>query len=215
MPKGSLIIVSAAYAKHFKPAPKDGHTYMVQDPMRPWVHHMTKPDGTYVVLDKTCPRIAVEKKRTKYLNGKPKKKAPRHAAKLTVGVTLERQPEEPPVIRLIGIDRVMEIVGFKKSFIYEQPDFPEPIRLTSSRRGAVRWVSSEVELWVQKLMAKRSTAAAIASQSGSAMQANSHRPQILKTTTWPPLKTNLSKLPASRCAASTNWHEPPSTSRLR
>lgn len=30
MPKDSLIFVSAAFAKHFKPAPKDGHTYVVR-----------------------------------------------------------------------------------------------------------------------------------------------------------------------------------------
>ena len=71
---------------------------------------------------------------------------------------VERASEDPPVIQLIDIERVMSIVGFAKSFIYSQPDFPEPVRLGSSRRAAVRWVASEVELWVQKLMAKRSTA---------------------------------------------------------
>ena len=163
MPKDSLVFVSADYAKHFKPAPKDGHTYVVQDPNRLWVHHMVQPDGKHVILDKkqppTCPGFCGKVEvRTKYLNGATKKKSPRHSTKLTIGVPVERASEDPPVIQLIDIERVMSIVGFAKSFIYSQPDFPEPVRLGSSRRAAVRWVASEVELWVQKLMAKRSTA---------------------------------------------------------
>ena len=163
MPKGSLVFVSADYAKHFKPAPKDGHTYVVQDPNRLWVHHMVQPDGKHVILDKkqppTCPGFSGKVEvRTKYLTSARKKKAPRHSTKLTIGVPVERASEDPPVIQLIDIERVMSIVGFAKSFIYSQPDFPEPVRLGSSRRAAVRWVASEVELWVQKLMAKRSTA---------------------------------------------------------
>ena len=172
MPKGSLVFVSADYAKHFKPAPKDGHTYVVQDPNRLWVHHMVQPDGKHVILDKkqppTCPGFSGKVEvRTKYLTSARKKKAPRHSTKLTIGVPVERASEDPPVIQLIDIERVMSIVGFAKSFIYSQPDFPEPVRLGSSRRAAVRWVASEVELWVQKLMAKRSTAASTATNSAS------------------------------------------------
>nr|WP_282598179.1 AlpA family phage regulatory protein [Acidovorax sp. JG5] len=78
---------------------------------------------------------------------------------LTVGVPIEREPEDPPAIRLIGIERVMAIVGFQKSFIYAQPDFPEPVRLGPSRRSAVRWVEAEVLAWCEKLISRRSTAA--------------------------------------------------------
>lgn len=163
-PKPSMVLVSAAFAKHFKPAPKDGHTYVVQDPDRLWVHHMLRPDGKYIILDKKqpphCPGYSGKVEvHTKYLNGANKKKAPRHSTKLTIGVPVERASDDPPVIQLIDIERVMSIVGFAKSFIYAQPDFPEPVKLGSSRRAAVRWVASEVDLWVQKLMAKRSTAA--------------------------------------------------------
>ena len=165
MPKGSLVIVSADYAKHFKPARKDGHTYVVQDPDRLWVHHMMRPDGTHVVLDKKkpshCPGYSGKVEvRTKYLNGAPKKKAPRYSTKLTIGVPIERASDDPPVIRLIGIERVIEIIGLQKSYIYAQPDFPEACRLGTSRRAAVRWVESEILAWCQKLMNKRSTAAA-------------------------------------------------------
>ena len=165
MPKGSLVFVSADYAKHFKPVPKDGHTYLVQDPERLWVHHMLQPDGTHIVLDKKkqplrCPgfsgKVSVH---VKDMTGKAKKKAPRYSTLLTVGVPIEREPEDPPAIRLIGIERVMAITGFQKSFIYAQPDFPEPVRLGPSRRSAVRWVEAEVLAWCEKLISRRSTAA--------------------------------------------------------
>ena len=165
MPKGSLVFVSADYAKHFKPVPKDGHTYLVQDPERLWVHHMLQPDGTHIVLDKKkqplrCPgfsgKVSVH---VKDMTGKAKKKAPRYSTLLTVGVPIEREPEDPPAIRLIGIERVMAITGFQKSFIYAQPDFPEPVRLGPSRRSAVRWVEAEVLAWCEKLISHRSTAA--------------------------------------------------------
>lgn len=158
------VLVSASHASHFKPAPKDGHAYIVQDPARPWVHHWMRHDGTHVVLDKKqpqrCPgfsgKVSVH---VKDLTGKPRKKAPRYSTLLTVGVPIEREPEDPPALRLIGIERVMAIVGFAKSFIYAQPDFPEPVRLGSSRRSAVRWIEAEVLAWCEKLMARRSTAA--------------------------------------------------------
>ena len=162
-PQPCTVLVSTSHAKHFKPAPQDGHSYIVQDPARPWVHHWTRRDSTHIVLDKkqsqACPgfsgKVTV---RTKDLTGKAKKKAPRYSTLLTVGVPIEREPDDPPTIRLIGIDRVKAIVGFEKSFIYAQPDFPEAVRLGTSRRSAVRWVESEVLAWCNKLMARRSTA---------------------------------------------------------
>ena len=158
------VLVSASQASHFKPAPKDWHAYIVQDPMRPWVHHWMRHDGTYVVLDKKqpqrCPgfsgKVSVH---VKDLTGKPRKKAPRYSTLLTVGTPIEREPEDSPALRLIGIERVMAIVGFQKSFIYAQPDFPEAVRLGSSRRSAVRWIESEVLAWCEKLISRRSTAA--------------------------------------------------------
>ena len=77
------VLVSASHASFFKPAPRDAHAYIVQDPARPWVHHWTRRDGTHVVLDKKqsqrCPgfsgKVAVH---IKDLTGKAKKKAPRY-----------------------------------------------------------------------------------------------------------------------------------------
>ena len=83
-----------------------------------------------------------------------------------MGIPIEREPEDPPAIRLIGIERVMAIVGFQKSFIYAQPDFPEAVRLGTSRRSAVRWVEAEVLAWCYRLMARRSTARATDTNAG-------------------------------------------------
>ena len=102
------VLVSASHASFFKPAPRDAHAYIVQDPARPWVHHWVRHDGAHVVLDKKqsqrCPgfsgKVAVH---IKDLTGKAKKKAPRYSTLLTVGVPTEREPEDPPAIRLIGI----------------------------------------------------------------------------------------------------------------
>ncbi len=152
--------VTLPYSKYFKPVPKDGHTYVVQDTERPSVYHCIKPNGAYIVLDNKQPKngpgcVGKIKVSVKDLTGKVKKKAPRYSTKLTLGTSIEREPDTPPTIQLIGLERVIKTVGFKKSFIYSQPDFPSPIRLGSSRRAAVRWVAHEVEAWVQKQMAKR------------------------------------------------------------
>lgn len=171
LPQSCTVLVGASHASHFKPVPKDGRAYIVQDPMRPWVHHWTRHDGTHVVLDKKqsqrCPgftgKVSVH---VKDLTGKARKKAPRYSTLLTVGIPIEREPEDPPAIRLIGIERVMAIVGFQKSFIYAQPDFPEAVRLGTSRRSAVRWVEAEVLAWCDRLMARRSTARATEATAG-------------------------------------------------
>lgn len=160
LPEPRTVWVTLPYAKYFKPVPKDGHTYVVQDSERQSVYHCIKPNGAHIVLDKKQPQsgpgfVGKIKVSVKDLSGKVKKKAPRYSTKLTLGAPIEPQPDTPLTIQLIGLKRVIETVGFQKSFIYSQPDFPPPIRLGSSRRAAVRWVAHEVEAWVQKQMAKR------------------------------------------------------------
>ena len=156
------VLVSSELSSFFKPVPKDGRTYIVQDGLKPSIHHLVRPDGSHDVLDKkptqSCPgysgKVSVH---VKDLSGKAKKKSPRYSTRLTLGTPIEREPDTPPAIQLIGLDRVIEMVGFQRSFIYSQPDFPPPIRLGSSGRAAVRWVAHEVEFWVRKHMAKRGT----------------------------------------------------------
>jgi len=154
------VLVSSEFSSLFKPVPKDGRTYIVQDGLKPSIHHLVRPDGSHDVLDKksaqSCPgysgKVSVH---IKDLSGKAKKKSPRYSTRLTLGTPVEQEPDTPPAIQLIGLERVIEMVGFQKSFIYAQPDFPPPIRLGSSRRAAVRWCRQEVEFWVRKQMAKR------------------------------------------------------------
>ncbi|MBB1076379.1 AlpA family phage regulatory protein [Rhodoferax sp. 4810] len=154
------VLVSAEYAKHFKPAPQDGRTYVVADPRRPGVLHFTYPDGRYKCDDGKSPPtvggipIVIHPKRVFYSDRKNGKRT-RLAHKVCAKATVVRQDSTPPEICLIDIHRVTRITGFKKSFIYAQPDFPEPVRLGASRRSSVRWIEAEILGWVRDLVSKR------------------------------------------------------------
>ena len=157
-----VVWVGAQYAKHFKPAPQDGRTYAVQDPRRAHLCHWTYPDGRYECVDSNDPpkvgfaNFATKPKRVfprDWANGKRL----RLAHKVGSNATVIGQDNAPPAICLIDIHRVMRITGFKKSFIYEQVDFPQPVRLGTSRRSSVRWVESEIYIWVRALMSERSS----------------------------------------------------------
>ena len=52
--------------------------------------------------------------------------------------------------RLLTLQSVMDIVGFKQSWIYKQMAagaFPKPRRLSAK---AVRWSEAEVQAWVRR-----------------------------------------------------------------
>jgi len=71
-----------------------------------------------------------------------------------------------PIPRLIKMEEVCKIIGFQKSMIYKysaEGIFPRPIKLGTSRRGAVRWFLSEVLDFVEKLARDRFSAEAPAS----------------------------------------------------
>jgi len=155
------VLVGAEYAKHFTAPPSDGRTYVVEDPRRPDVLHFTYPDGSYKCVDGKSPPtvggipIVIHPKRVFYSDRKNGKRT-RLAHKVCAKATVVRQDDTPPEIRLIDLHRVMRITGFKKSFIYaQQPNFPEPVRLGTSRRSSVRWIEAEVLGWVRNLMSKR------------------------------------------------------------
>ncbi len=160
-PANCHVLVSAEFARYFKKVPKDGRTYIVEDPNRTGVQHWTYPDGTYVRMErKVYPYKIPELNLTffgKRVKGEVRKKAgkPRTAESLSATHATKTPSEALPTICLIDINRVMRICGFKKSFIYDQVNFPQPIRLGTSRRSAVRWVESEVIQWVQELAGKR------------------------------------------------------------
>lgn len=162
-PENCMVIVSPEYAQYFKSVPKDGRTYVVADPLRKQVMHWTYPDGTYARVEKPVYPVTVPELlltiREKRVKGQPrrKKKRSRIADEFGAESTVQRQSDDPPTICLIDIKRVMRIAGFRKSFIYEQLDFPAPVRLGTSQRSAVRWVEAEIYQWVNALAEKRMT----------------------------------------------------------
>jgi len=162
-PKNCMVLVSPEFAHHYKTVPKDGRTYIVQDPRRPHVQHWTYPDGTYACIGKETRPFKVpglpltfHAKQVKGLR-RNKNILSRTADEFSDDLPVQRQSDDPPVVCLIDIKRVIRICGFKKSFIYEQIDFPAPVRLGTSRRSSVRWIESEVVQWVSDLAAKRIT----------------------------------------------------------
>jgi predicted DNA-binding transcriptional regulator AlpA len=160
-PIGCVVYVAQQYAEYFTAPPSDEHTYVVEDPRRPHVLHCTNPDGTYMRIDDKNPLtvgaipIVINPKRVFHRDRKNVKHI-RFAHKVSTKVTAVLQ-EDTPTICLIDISRVMRITGFKKSFIYEQMDFPKPVRLGTSRRSSVRWVEAEIYQWVNTLLTKRSS----------------------------------------------------------
>ena len=162
-PPNCMIYVCAEYAHDFKTVPKDGRTYIVEDPRRPHVLHWTSPDGSYKCYDTRNLSLTVggipfdiNPKRV-FCRDAKKGKQTRFAHEICAKATVVRQDDAPPAICLIDIHRVMRITGFKKSFIYKQLDFPHPVRLGTSRRSSVRWVQEEILLWVNALLASRNS----------------------------------------------------------
>ncbi len=159
-PVGCVVYVTQQYAEYFTAPPSDGRTYVVEDPRRHYVLHFTYPDGRYKCDDGKSPPIVggipivIHPKRVFYSDRKNGKRT-RLAHKVCAKATVVRQDDAPPELCLIDIHRVMRITGYKKSFIYEQPDFPEPVRLGTSRRSSVRWLESEIFHWVNALLTKR------------------------------------------------------------
>jgi predicted DNA-binding transcriptional regulator AlpA len=159
-PVGCIVYVTQQYAEYFTKPPSDGHTYVIEDPRRSHVLHFTYPDGRYKCDDGKSPPIVggipivINPKRVFYSDRKNGKRT-RLAHKVCAKANVVRQDDAPLPICLIDIHRVMRITGFKRTFIYEQSDFPEPVRLGTSRRSSVRWVESEIYQWVNALLAKR------------------------------------------------------------
>jgi len=64
----------------------------------------------------------------------------------------------PPPERIIRIRELIDLIGLSRSTIYgflspssphHSPDFPKPIRLGSSMRGAIGWRFHEVQRWIE------------------------------------------------------------------
>lgn len=148
----ATVIVRAEYATAFRQPPRDGNTYLVQDPKQRGVIHETDAAGRYTRWSDDRPlQIKVEVKQSR-----DAKKPARQLAQLPKGTALLAVPASDPLpIRLINLDRVMQITGFGKSFVYAQRDFPAPVKMGESRKAAVRWNEAEVAAWVQRLCDRR------------------------------------------------------------
>lgn len=145
------------YAPAFRAPPRDGNVYIVEDPKRRCVLHWTDRQGNYRCLTEPAAalRITVGPKKVKGA-GKPANKPVRRIESLAASAPLQSAPDTDPVpIRLIKLERVMQITGFGKSFLYEQADFPKPVKLGTAKRAAVRWSEAEVTAWVNNLLSKR------------------------------------------------------------
>lgn len=141
------------YAPAFRAPPRDGNVYIVEDPKRPGVLHWTDPQGNYRCLTNppACLRVTIGPKKVRGA-AKPTKKLARTVESLPASMSLQSVPDTDPVpIRLIKLERVIQITGFGKSFLYDQADFPRPVKLGKAKRAAVRWSEAEVVAWVQRL----------------------------------------------------------------
>ena len=105
-----MVLVGKEHAPHFKAVPKDGNTYIVQDPLHPGVHHMTRADGSYVRLDgkyvATNADAATTVRVDVHIKGcarKVAKKAHRLASQISANVAMRRQLDTPPEISLIAM----------------------------------------------------------------------------------------------------------------
>lgn len=153
-PDVTRVYIPAAYADLFRRVPKNGREYLVQDPNSRRVLHWTHTDGSYERIDDGKLTVKVEVRRTR--SKKPKKRIAGRDAMAHVRTV---KPDAAPEICLIDLPRVMQICGFRRSFVYERADFPKPIRLGTAQRSAVRWVESEIVAWTRAQVAARDISA--------------------------------------------------------
>ena len=84
--------------------------------------------------------------------------------------------------RLLPLGIVLDRTGLSKATIYrliKVRRFPAPVKVTEGAGdGASRWVESEVNGWIAKVVRARNdaTAAAIGRQASSTAQTKQHRP---------------------------------------
>lgn len=152
----ATVYVTEDYAAAFRKPPRDGNGYIVEDPKRRGVLHWTDRQGNYRCLTEPAAALRITAGPRKVRGAGQPKKQVRHIESLVCLAPLQSVPDTDPVpIRLIKLERVMQITGFGKSFLYEQADFPKPAKLGTAKRAAVRWSEAEVTAWVNNLLASR------------------------------------------------------------
>jgi predicted DNA-binding transcriptional regulator AlpA len=146
--KPRTVLVSAEFAMYVNPPPLDGNTYIIENPRRPWLKHVS------------CPRLGVFT-----LDTRKQKLKPRLSTNFSVealqsdptDVHSKRSDQLP--VKLIRLQTVLEMIGRGKSYVYEHAgiDFPSPIKSGTSRRASSRWLESEVVAWVNRQASNRPT----------------------------------------------------------
>jgi prophage regulatory protein len=78
------------------------------------------------------------------------------ANQLKAALAVKQETQSP---RLIRLAQVMDMTGMGRSWIYvhaKSGDFPKPIRMKGGQRcPAVVWVESEVDAYIQSVIASR------------------------------------------------------------
>lgn len=145
---------------------KGNSEYFGVDKINPNVLHQIDANGKYERID-VSEKIKITRRVTHYTGQQwvqyqqqqtkshpkhhKKKRGARHVAQL--GNTSAKK-------RFISLNKVIDIVGFNKTFIYSHVDlnqFPQPVKLGNSRRAASRWVEEEVMAWVDNLISSRTS----------------------------------------------------------
>jgi predicted DNA-binding transcriptional regulator AlpA len=159
--KPSMIFVGKEYAHLTDSLRAPGRTIVTEDPRRNWLSHVNHANGRYTKRDEKNPQIQVStcviRNGTKaYIPIKyAAKPLPRQIEELKMRVS-EVDHGTLPV--LINLQKVIQLTGFQKSYLYEQQtlsNFPRPIRFGTSRRAASRWLLTDVLAWVQTQIDKR------------------------------------------------------------
>lgn len=163
------VCLEARYQHLFSPAPADGRVYMFPDMDDPNMAYLSNEAGQYERLDRVEASVRLLSRKTAIQTTPHELVRRKHSV---YGVRHKhkriRRDEQlknfTPSMRLISLKKVIEIVGFNKTFIYAQVElhqFPLPVKLGHSRRAASRWVEEEVIEWVENLMSSRASKASV------------------------------------------------------
>jgi predicted DNA-binding transcriptional regulator AlpA len=145
---------------------KGNSEYFGIDKINPNVLHQVDANGKYERID-VSEKIKITRRVTHYTGQqwarykqRQTKSHPKHHKKKHGARHLAVLGNTPTKRRFISLKKVIDIVGFNKTFIYSRVDlnqFPQPVKLGNSRRAASRWVEEEVIAWVENLISSRTS----------------------------------------------------------
>lgn len=143
---------------------KGNSEYFGVDKINPNVLHQIDANGKYERID-VSEKIKITRRVTHYTGQqwaqyqqRQTQSHPKHYKKKYGVRHVVQLGNTPAKKRFISLKKVIDIVGFNKTFIYSRVDlnqFPQPVKLGNSRRAASRWVEEEVMAWVDNLISSR------------------------------------------------------------